>query len=178
MPRPNQPNDDARRHDLRWRWWASTRLSGPTAPNGVALIYESVPSGGAATAPAWSLAGVPVNNNSETTCASQTLNVLDRATAIFCSGGSTSTFTLPVHTTSGFGLGFPFVVANNNSGTMTLTPTTDTIDNGTLFTEWADFIYNNAAGNWQTIQIPQFAAFVDCNGTGKALSLHGSDRSL
>ena len=133
--------------------------SGPTSPNGVAQVLTSTPSGGVAGSVTYSLSGVPVNNNSETTCASQTLNVLDRATSVFCSGGSTATFTFPVHSTSGFGSGFPFVIANNNSGTMTLTPTTDTIDNGTLLSKWVDFIYNNASGNWQTIQIPQFAAF-------------------
>ena len=134
-------------------------VAAPVVPNGVPQTWIEVPSAGAATQEVFSLAGVPVNNNGESTCATQTLNVLDRATAVFCSGTSTSTFTFPVHTTTGFAFNFPLIIANNNSGTMTLTPTTDTIDNGSLLANWADFVYNNAAGNWQTVQVPQFAAF-------------------
>ena len=148
-----------------------TRLAGPTAPNGVPQILTDIPSAGAAVAETWQLGGVPVNNNSETTCASQTLNVLDRGTAIFCSGTSTSTFTFPVHTTTGFGSNYPFLIVNNNSGTMTLTPTTDTIDNSSLFTQWADFLYNNSSGNWQTVQVPQFGAFPDCHTSGSSALL-------
>jgi hypothetical protein len=138
---------------------AMTRLAGPTGPNGVPQVVVEIPAAGAATAEVFALGGIPVNNNSETTCATYTLNALDRATAILCSGGTTATITLPIHTTAGFGSNFPFIVANNNSGTLTLTPSTDTIDNGTLLTKWASFTYNNASGNWQTVQVPQFAAF-------------------
>lgn len=148
-----------------------TRLPGPTSPNGVPQFLTNTPSGGAAQAEAWGLGGVPVNNNAETTCATQTLNVLDRATAIFCSGGTTSTFTLPVHTTSGFGLNYPFMVYNGNSGNMTLTPTTDTIDRGTLLPAWAAYLYNNSAGNWQSNQFPAYAAFgATCGDATHALN--------
>ena len=152
---------------------AATALNGPTSPNGVPQFILETPSGGAATAPTFGLAGVPVNNNGETTCASQTLNVLDRATAIFCTGTSTSTFTFPVHTTSGFGSAFPMLVVNNNSGKMTLTPTTDTIDNGSLYNGWADFLYNNASGNWQSVQFPQYALFPNTSA-GTALTFNTS----
>jgi hypothetical protein len=138
---------------------AAARLAGPTTPNGVPEVLTDTPSAGAATAENWALSGIPVNNNSETTCSSYTLNVLDRATSIFCSGGSTATITLPIHSTSGFGFNFPFLVVNNNSGTLTLSPTGDSIDSGTLLTKWASFTYNNAAGNWQTLQVPSFSAF-------------------
>jgi hypothetical protein len=134
----------------------------PISPNGVPQICTSTPSGGVGQAGAFNLGGVPVNNNNETTCATQTLNVLDRATAIFCTGGSTSTFTLPVHTTSGFAASFPFILFNLNSGAMTLSPNTDTIDTATLFPNWGDHLYNNASGNWQTAQFPLFAAFPNC----------------
>lgn len=131
----------------------------PTGPNGVPEVLNSTPSGGLGGSASWGLAGVPFNNNSETTCSGGTLSALDRATAIFCSGGTTATFTLPVHTTSGLGSNFPFVIGNNNSGTLTMTPTTDTIDNGTVLSKWASFTYNDASGNWHTLQFPQFAAF-------------------
>lgn len=137
-----------------------TRLAGCTLAIGVPCSLTSTPtSGPTAAAPVWNLPGVPVNNNTETTCAAQTLNILDRASAIFCSGTTTSTFTFPVHTTSGFGASFPMVIVNNNTGTMTLTPTTDTIDTAALLAKWADFLYNNSSGNWQTIQVPTFSSF-------------------
>lgn len=136
------------------------RLAGCTLAVGVPCTLTSTPtSGPTAAAPVWGLPGVPVNNNSETTCVTQTLNILDRSTVIFCSGGTTSTFTFPVHTTTGFGANFPVFLVNNNSGTMTITPTTDTIDNGTLLSKWVSLTYNNSSGNWQTMQVPQFAAF-------------------
>jgi len=155
-------------------YWATTTTLGSAgganaALNGVPQFVVETPSGSALTAPTAMLAGVPVNNNSETTCATQTLNILDRATAIFCSGTTTSTFNFPVHSTSGFGANFPALIVNNNSGLMTLTPTTDTIDNGTLFPKAVDFIYNNASGNWQTAQLFQASAFPSCSTSNNFL---------
>jgi hypothetical protein len=150
---------------------AATALNGPTSPNGVPQYILETPSGGAATAPTFGLAGVVVNPNSETTCGIQTLSVLDRAGVIFCAGTSTSTFTFPVHTAAGFGQALPVLIVNNNSGKMTLAPTTDTIDNANLFSNWADFIYNNSSGNWQSVQVPQFSAFPN-TGAGNALTFN------
>ena len=144
---------------------AAARLAGYSGVVGVpAILQSTATSGPTAAAPIWNLAGVPVNNNSETSCSGGTLNILDRATAIFCSGGTTATWTLPVHSTAGFGLNFPYVQVNNNSGTLTLSPTTDTIDTASVLSKWADFLYNNGSGNWQTINFPTLAAFPACTG--------------
>jgi len=147
-------------------YWNSTNtltgLSVPTGPTGVPQVpIYTYPTG-------WSLgaATIPINNNSETNCAGGILSILDRAAGIFCSGTTTATFTLPVHSTSGFGVGFPFFIFNGNSGNLTLSPTTDTISTSTVFPNWVSFVYNNPLGNWQNPTMPTVGAFPSCSDTG------------
>ena len=136
------------------------RLAGCTLAVGVACTLTSTAtSGPTAAAPVWGLPGVAVNNNSETTCIGATLNIIDRATSIFCSGGTTGAFTLPVHTTPGFGSNYAFDIFNGNSGNLNLSPTTDTIDRGTLLPGWTAYLRNNLSGNWQSNQFPTYSAF-------------------
>jgi hypothetical protein len=154
------------------------RLPGPTGPNGVPQGLVNIPAGGAAAAETWSLFGVPVNNNGETTCAAITLNVLDRASNIRCSGGTTSTITFPVHTTLGFATNFSADIYNQNNGNMTLQTTSpDTIDGGsaggtqTVIPGWDAHLRQDVNGNWYTTRVPTNSAFN--GGTNCGDATHG-----
>jgi len=167
-------------------------LVAPTTVNGVPWSLISTASGGVATAPTWSLSGVPVDPNGETTCGSGfALNVLNRASSVPFSGGTTCAATSAVHTTAGFGNNFVFDVPNFNSGTFTFTPTTDTCDGAatcTILSNWYGRFTQDASGNWHTVRWPMatlFAAMTTgvvtvTNGTGalSSLALQGTDTSV
>lgn len=102
----------------------ATRLAGPIATNGVPQILTSTPSGGAATAQAWSPAGVPTNAQTGTT---YSIAATDRASYISFSNASPIAVTLPQAGTTGFANNFVFVACDIGAGTATITPTTSTI---------------------------------------------------
>ena len=69
----------------------------------------------------------------------------------FCSS-TALTVTLPVHSTTGFGVQYSFDAYNYGAGTATITPTTDTINNGgstvAMAANTGCTFTLNAAGNW------------------------------
>ena len=138
---------------------AATRLAGPTAPAGVPETLTDIPTGGAAVAETWQLAGVPVDATNPAT-----LLITDRANYVNWSSGTT--LALPAVATS-FASNFPFVL-KNTSTTLTITPNagaSDLIDgaaSGTVIPNFAAFVYQDgttAPGHWFTIKYPTFAAF-------------------
>jgi hypothetical protein len=143
----------------------------PTTPNGVPEFFISTPSGSAATAPTFSLAGVPIDEANPAT-----LLVTDRANYLNWTAGTA--LALPAITGS-FASNFPFII-KNTSTTLTLTPNVgvnDLIDGattGTILPNVAAFVYQDssaAPGHWFTVKFPTFAAFPACaDSTGNHLN--------
>ena len=103
---------------------AAARLAGPTTPNSVPQVLTSIPTGGVAQTPAWSLSGVPTNPQTGTT---YTVLATDRASYVTYSNASAIAVTLPQAGTAGFGSNFVTVNCVIGVGTATITPTTSTI---------------------------------------------------
>jgi hypothetical protein len=107
---------------------APTRLAGPTTPNSVPELLTSTPSGGAATAPAWALAGVPFDVQSG---ASPSVVATDRTSLLQTTNNTTSTaVTVPQAGTTGFASNFAFVHCNTGSVVATDTPQGTSTVNG------------------------------------------------
>lgn len=110
-----------------------TRLAGPTAPNGVPQFLLNTPSGGVATAPAWTLGGVASRSVTGTT-STDTLADTDRAKRVNYVGSVAVAVTLPTPATL-HNLGYVVKLVNKTSGTnnLTVTATSTTINgNATL----------------------------------------------
>jgi len=156
----------------------SVTLGTAPAATGQTLIYDG-------TNASFAYVGTPVNPNSETTCSGGNLNIVDRKAYILCSGGTTATFTLPVHSTTGFGNNFPFLIKNANSGLLTITPTTDTIDGGssqTIPPGWSAFVFQDGSGNWKTVRFPSDSAPLSCSevwgGSGTSFAMQSGDDAI
>lgn len=106
---------------------AVTRLAGPTTPNSVPQFFIETPSGGLATAPAWSLAGVPVDAQSGST---PSVSATDRTSLYNNTNNTTSTAT-SIASAASLGSNFSFVTCNLGSVINTLTPATSTINGNT-----------------------------------------------
>jgi hypothetical protein len=115
---------------------AGARLAGPTATNGVPQTLTSTPSGGLATAPVWSPAGVPTNAQTGTT---YTYVATDRASYVSFSNAGAIAVTLPQAGSTGFASNFINVSCDIGAGTATITPTTSTISytTGSAYTSGA-----------------------------------------
>jgi hypothetical protein len=108
---------------------AAAKLSGPTTPASVPQYLTSTPSGGVAAAPAWALAGVPVDSQSGST---YTIVATDRTNLVNTTNNTTSTaVTIPQANTTGFTSNFPFVHCNSGTVIATDTPTTSTVNGNT-----------------------------------------------
>ena len=124
-------------------------LAGPTTPNGVPEVYEETPAGSVATAPAWSAPGLvtrAVSISSDTILSTD----CNPGKVQYTYSGATAV-ALPTATT----LGVPncvFRVANNSSGTVTITPATWTINGSStlslLVGQIATISVDPAGGNW------------------------------
>lgn len=110
----------------------ATRLAGPTSGNSpYTLTSTPSPSGSAAVAPLWSVAGVPVDAESGATFTIQSdaQTTPDRATAVQTTNNTTSSaVTVPQAGSAGMLSNFPFVHINTGSVVATDTPTTSTIN--------------------------------------------------
>jgi hypothetical protein len=144
----------------------AARLAAPTGPNNVSQILTSAPVAGVGSAPAWALAGVPVDATNPAT-----LLVTDRASYVKWSSGTA--LALPAVATN-FAFNMPFVIQNIQGTTLTITPNagaSDLIDGsatGTLLNTFAAFVYQDATtapGHWFTIKFPTFGAFPACADT-------------
>lgn len=115
---------------------AAARLAGPTGVNSVPQVLTSTPSGGLATAPAWTVTGVSPNAQTGT---SYTIAATDRGGYVSLSNASAVAVTLPQAGTTGFASNFVFVTCDIGAGTATITPTTSTISvsTGTGYTAGA-----------------------------------------
>jgi fibronectin-binding autotransporter adhesin len=95
-----------------------------------------------------------VDPNNAGVCISTTYTVLasDAGSLLTFCKGSAEAVTLPIHSTTGFGPRFSIDTHNYGAGTVTFTPTTDTINNGqATLTETANTdctLTLNSAGNW------------------------------
>lgn len=110
---------------------AAARLAGPTAPNSVAQIPVSIPSGGVAQAPAWALPGVA--GRTITSVAGCPVVATDRNTWVVFNSASAFTCGLGQAGTGGgtnsdLTSNFSFCYVNQGAGTITLSPTTSTVD--------------------------------------------------
>lgn len=116
-----------------------TRLAGPTGVNNVPQVLISVPSGGVATAPAWSVMGVPTNAQVGTT---YTVLATDRNSYVSFNQAASIAVTLPQAGTTGFGTNFVFVTCDIGGGTASITPTTSTISftDGSSYTSGASVL--------------------------------------
>lgn len=116
----------------------ATRLAGPIATNNVAQFFTETPSGGAAPAPVWSVAGVVPRAS---TCGGNTDTILatDRQKYVTESDASACAVTLPQAGTTGFASNFVYKTCNIGAGTVTITPTTSTISytTGSAYTSGA-----------------------------------------
>ncbi|MGH9735414.1 MAG: hypothetical protein ACRD8A_12600 [Candidatus Acidiferrales bacterium] len=141
-------------------------LPSPTS-NGNCVVSFNVTTG-AAVDPACALLGAAWNPQN----AGYTVAYSDRAGAVPFTGTVPSTYTIPVHTAAGFGGSMVFSSPNFGTATLTLSPTTDTIDGGStqsVFPGWDDVNFEDTGGNWHTIRVPMFPAFPNCNGASNAL---------
>ena len=146
---------------------AVARLAGPTSGNSPYVLI-SLPSGGAATAPAWAVAGVPVDTESGAsfTVQSDAQTTPDRAKIVNLTNNTTSTgLTVPQAGSSGMLSSYPFGVINSGGVVATATPTTSTVNgNATLKLVgavtghnpemsfwWSDAV--SSTGNWWAAEI-------------------------
>ena len=138
-------------------------LAGPTAQS-IPYFLISTPSGGVAQSPAWSIGGVPFDAQ---TGASYTISSLDRQTLVTTSNAGATAITLP-NTTGNYTNNFNFALANINTGLVTITPTTATINgNATQIVpnHWVSYVYSDNT-NYQAGTFPDIAAFPSCADTG------------
>lgn len=146
-------------------------LTSPSSNGNCVVSFNVTASAG--VDPACALAGVPWNSQSS----GYTVAYTDRAGEVPFTGSSASAYTIPVHTTAGFGSNFIFAAPNFGTATLTLSPTTDTIDGGStqsVFANWDAVLYSDSSGNWHTVRLPMFGAFPSCSGSSNALSFNTS----
>lgn len=133
---------------------AATRLAGPTAPGSYTI--NETPSGGAATAETFALAGVVPNPQTGTTYTYLSTDATqDRAGYTSFSNASAIAAILPQAGSTGFGSNWLNASCDIGAGTATITPTTSTISysTGSAYTSAASsmalttgqcaFIYSN-----------------------------------
>jgi trimeric autotransporter adhesin len=110
-----------------------TRLAGPTGVNGVSQFLIETPSGGAATALAFSPSGLVPR---AATCPSNAdaLVATDRNGLVTESDASACALSIAAAGGTGFASNYAVGVQNINTGAVTLTPTTSTIDGGSSLT--------------------------------------------
>jgi hypothetical protein len=141
---------------------------GPTTPN-IPYILTSTPSGGVATVPVWSIPGVPINAQTGT---SYSVVAGDRENLDTMSNGSAIAVALPQAGSSGFTANFNFSLANINTGLVTITPTTSTINgNATQIVpnHWFSYVYSDNT-NYRSLTTPDIAAFPGCSSASSALN--------
>ena len=135
-------------------------IAAPTTPS-IAYILTSTPSGGVATAPTWSIPGIPINAQTGT---SYTIANTDRENLVTDSNTGATAITLPQAGSTGFASNFNFALANINTGLVTITPTTSTINgNATQIVpnHWISYIYSDNT-NYRSGTLPDIAAFPNC----------------
>jgi hypothetical protein len=147
-------------------------IAAPTTPS-VPFLWCSTPSGGVATAPAWCEPGVPINAQ---TAASYTVLNVDRENVDTMSNSGAVSVTLPQAGSAGFTNNFNFALANINTGLVTITPTTSTINgNATQIVpnHWLSYIYSDNV-NYRAVTLPDIAAFPSCSSTTSALQFNSA----
>jgi hypothetical protein len=147
---------------------AGARLAGPTATNGVPQTLTSTPSGGLATAPAWSPAGVPTNAQTGT---SYTVAATDRASYVSFSNAASIAVTLPQAGSTGFASSFVTKFKNIGAGVVTVTPTTSTIDgNATMVLNQGEsaFVYSDNTNYFSARDSGQLSAGTNITFTRSA----------
>jgi hypothetical protein len=156
-----------------------TRLAGPTGPNGVGFYHCSTPSGGVATAPSWCWPGVSMDK--QTTGSPYTVPVTDRASILSINSGSAYAVTLPSAASTNYQNGFNFGLFNINTGLVTITPTTSTINSNTtqiVPNHWGSYIYSDNT-NYFSLTVPDIAAFPNClDSAGNHLNFTASTGAI
>lgn len=145
---------------------SSTTLSGlaPPTSQSIPFILTSTPSAGVATAPAWVLPGVPIDARTTTT---ETITNTDREELITLSNSGATAVTLPQAGSGNFVNNFSHAECNINTGLVTITPTTSTINgNATQIVpnHWCSYIYSDNT-NYRASTTPDIAAFPNCTDT-------------
>jgi hypothetical protein len=151
---------------------SATTISGvapPTAQN-VPYVLVSTPSAGVATAPTFSLPGVPIDPRSTTTEA--VLNT-DREEILTMSNSGATGLSIAQAGTGNFTNSFNFGVFNINTGLVTLTPTTSMINGNAsqiIPNHWMSLVYSDNS-NYRALTAPDIAAFPNCtDATGNHLN--------
>ena len=150
-------------------------VSPPTTPN-VPFQWCSTPSGGVATAPTWCIPGVPVNAQTGTT---YTVLATDREKLITATNSAAQAYTLPQAGSTGFAGNFNTAIFNMGTGTVTVTPTTSTINgsaNLKILAGQTAYIYSDNTNYFAVIEGSTLHActFV-IPGTGTSGVLQNSD---
>lgn len=107
------------------------RLAGPTTINGVTQYLTSTPSGSAATAPAWQVAGIPGRTVTITT---DTVLATDRTAWIIANNGTGIAQVLAQPGTTGFTVNFVYGVKNIGAGNVVITSASSSIDSNATLT--------------------------------------------
>jgi hypothetical protein len=140
-------------------------LPGPTGPNGVPQTLTDTPSGGAAVAETWNLAGVPIRA-STCTANADTILATDRAGLVNETDNAAScTVTIPQAGSTNFGSNFVFVLRCAGTQSCVLTPTTSTINGGATLTVVngnSAFVYSD---NTNYFAVPVDAASLPASAT-------------
>lgn len=155
-----------------------TCLNGPTGPNSVPETLVSIPSGGVATAPVWTVSGVPVNAQTGTT---YTFVASDRASYVSLSNAASIAATLPQAGSTGFASNFVVVSCDIGAGTATITPTTSTISytNGSAYTSAATSLaLTTGQCVWIYSDNTNYFGIVRSGGSGAVSSVSNSDSTL
>jgi len=146
---------------------AVSRLAGATSGNSPYTLV-SQPSGGAATAPYWSVSGIPMDpeSSSSVVLQSDAQTAPDRETIVNLTNNTGSTaFSVGQAGSAGLLTNFPFGVMNSGSVIATATPTTSTVNNNTALKLVGDVSGHNpemafwwsdassSTGNWWAAEI-------------------------
>lgn len=106
-------------------------LLGPSAVDSVPQYLTSIPSGGSATAPAWSVAGIPGRTVTGTT---DTVVATDRTGWIIASNATGVGQNLAQPGTTGFGVNFVYGVKTIGAGSTVITSASSSIDSQATLT--------------------------------------------
>jgi hypothetical protein len=136
-------------------------IAGPTTPS-IPFIFCSTPSGGVATAPAWCIPGVPLN---EQTSASYPVVAGDRENLDTMNFATAVAVSLPQAGSAGFTNNFNFALTNIGAGLVTVTPGASSTINGNATQivpkGWFSYIYSDYT-NYFALTAPDISDFPNC----------------
>ena len=158
---------------------SATALNGPTGPNGVTEVYTSTPSGGAATAPQWSIPGVQLDEQSGTSYTIPATDNYHWVTSANASAVAWSGANMLVNN-------YAFHGANLLAGTVTYTPASGKVfpGNGStglttqIIPQYWFFEATTDNTNTYMAVMPTISAFPNCNTAGSSALIFTSSTGV